>query len=72
MDGERAEAYLRRWERAGGLRGTMLNGMRSLVLICFYQQPRVLAAMEVDWQGRADRLTAARARLAASGAGTEA
>jgi len=65
MDGPQAAAYLRCWERAGGLRTLLFQGVRALVLISFYQQPETLRAMEIDWQGRADTLTRKRAQLLA-------
>jgi hypothetical protein len=58
-----AEAYLARWEEAGGLRGTLLLGLRTLVFLAFYQHPDVLAALGVDWAGRAETLVRRRAAL---------
>ena len=33
------------------------------MFVCFYQHPRILEAMEVDWQGRADNRVRFRARV---------
>ena len=55
--------YLEGWLEAGGLRGTLLLGVRVLVFMAFYQHPEVLESLGVDWQGRADRLTRERAAL---------
>jgi len=38
-------------------------GLRTLVLLAFYQHPQVLAHLGVDWQGRAVELTRRRAEL---------
>jgi hypothetical protein len=64
-----AQAYLERWLAMGGLRGALLLGVRSLILLSFYQHPAVLASLEVDWQGRAGELTRRRAALLAKEAG---
>jgi hypothetical protein len=63
-----AEAYLSGWLEAGGLRGTLLLGLRTLVFLAFYQHPDVLASLGVDWQGRARLLHDERARRFAAGA----
>jgi hypothetical protein len=63
-----AEAYLGGWLEAGGLRGTLLLGLRTLVFLAFYQHPDVLASLGVDWQGRARLLHDERARRFAAGA----
>ena len=56
-------AYLARWQDAGGLRGALLLGLRTLVFLAFYQHPDVLATIGVDWAGRARALTRRRAEL---------
>jgi hypothetical protein len=58
-----AARYLGDFERAGGLRAALLMGLRTLVFLAFYQHPRVLASLEVDWAGRADALVRRRAEL---------
>ncbi len=60
---EEGQHYLERWEQAGGLRGALLLGLRTLVFLAFYQHPDVLAALGVDWAGRASELVRRRARL---------
>jgi hypothetical protein len=55
--------YLTQWEHAFGPFRTLYDGLRALVLMCFYQQPEVLALLDIDWQARADELTGRRARL---------
>ncbi len=66
---EQALAYLEGWQQAGGLRGGLLLGVRTLLYLCFYQHPQVLESLGVDWQGRAAELTSRRARLYSGGAG---
>jgi hypothetical protein len=63
MDGARGARYLRRWEHTFGPLALLFKGLRALVLLSFYQQPQVLAALEVDWAGRARELVARRAEL---------
>jgi len=60
---DEAERYLEGWLEAGGLRSTLLMGVRTLVFMAFYQHPQVLASLGVDWAGRADILVARRAEL---------
>lgn len=81
MDGDTAARYLHHWERAGGAPSLLYQGVRALVFVCFYQHPKILEAMEVDWQGRADERVRFRARImrdqilreaAAAGAAAEA
>jgi hypothetical protein len=60
--GKRA-GYINRWEHAVGPFRALYDGLRALVLMCFYQQPEILAILEIDWQARADELTERRARL---------
>ena len=64
---DEAQHYLGRFQEAGGLRGALLMGLRTLVFLGFYQHPQVLAALGIDWQGRADLLTGRRAVLLAGG-----
>lgn len=63
MDDATAARYLHHWERAGSAPSLLYQGVRALVFVCFYQHPKVLAAMEVDWQGRADERVRFRARV---------
>jgi len=63
MDDETATRYIHHWERAGGAPALLYQGVRALVLVCFYQHPKILKAMEVDWQGRADERVAYRAAI---------
>ncbi len=65
LERDRATEYLGRVAHARAPLPTVYAGLRSLVLIVFYQQPEVLVALGVDWQRRADELTARRARLVA-------
>jgi len=58
-----ARHYLERALELGGPLGAMVLGVRTLVLLCFYQHPAVLATLEVDWVGRARTLTERRAGL---------
>lgn len=55
--------YLAHWQEAGGLRGALLLGLRTLVFLGFYQHPDVLAGLGVDWAGRARALIRRRAEL---------
>jgi len=57
------ERYLERWVHAPGPLRMLFEGMRALTLMCFYQQPEILAVLEIDWQGRAEELVERRARL---------
>ncbi len=65
---DEAQRYLERFQAAGGLRGALLMGLRTLVFLGFYQHPQVLAALGIDWQGRAHLLTRRRAELLAGDA----
>jgi len=58
-----ARRYLERALALGGPLGAMVLGVRTLVLLCFYQHPAVLRTLEVDWAGRARALTERRATL---------
>jgi len=58
-----ARAYLERALIAGGPLGALVLGVRTLVLLTFYQHPDVLRTLEVDWAGRRDALVARRAEL---------
>ena len=60
---DEALRYLEGWLEAGGLRGTLLLGLRRLLFLAFYQHPEVLESLGVDWEGRARELTARRAEL---------
>ena len=60
---EEARAYLERLHAMGGPFAALVLGLRTLVLMNFYQHPQVLAALEVDWAGRAAALTQRRAAL---------
>ena len=63
LPAEDGRAYLEKLHAAGGAFGALVLGLRALVLMNFYQHPSVLKALEVDWAGRADALTARRAAL---------
>jgi hypothetical protein len=63
MPTDTARAYLAALGEAGGLRASLLLGLRTLVFLTFYQHPQVLAAMGVDWAARADALVRRRAAL---------
>ena len=63
MTPEDGVRYLAGWQEAGGLRAALLLGLRTLVFLAFYQHPDVLAALGVDWEGRARALTRRRAEL---------
>jgi len=58
-----AEEYLRAFQHAGGIREALMMGLRTLVFLAFYQHPRVLAVLEIDWATRAEVLTHRRAEL---------
>lgn len=60
---EDGRAYLERLHAAGGPFAALVLGLRTLVLLNFYQHPQVLAALEVDWAGRAAVQTRRRAAL---------
>ena len=64
---EEAERYLEGWLEAGGLRGALLLGLRTLLFLGFYQHPEVLDSLGIDWEGRARELTARRAELLREG-----
>ena len=63
LDPATREQYLARWAHAPGTLHVLFEGMRALVLMCFYQQPEILAVLEINWQARADELVERRARL---------
>ncbi|HYC22658.1 MAG TPA: hypothetical protein VEI94_08140 [Candidatus Bathyarchaeia archaeon] len=65
---EEGERYLEGWLEAGGLRGTLVLGLRTLVFMAFYQHPTVLESLGVDWQGRARERIARRTELLREGA----
>jgi hypothetical protein len=58
-----AQEYLRAFQHAGGIREALMMGLRTLVFLSFYQHPRVLAVLDIDWAGRAESLTRRRAEL---------
>jgi hypothetical protein len=60
-----ADRYLRHWEHGRPPLSQVYAAFHSLILCSFYQQPEVLAALEIDWQGRARELIERRARLLA-------
>jgi len=64
---EDARRVLDAFQHAGGLRASLVLGLRALAFLAFYQHPEVLRAMGVDWQGRAVELTRRRAELLAGG-----
>jgi hypothetical protein len=63
MPVDEAQAYLAGFAHAGGLRGALYLGLRTLVFLAFYQHPDVLRGMGIDWQGRAVEQTARRTAL---------
>ena len=58
-------AYFSGWLHAGGLRGNLALGLRTVIYLVFYQHPEVLASLGVDWEGRARDLVQERAALLA-------
>jgi hypothetical protein len=60
---DEARRYLTRFHEAGGARGALLLGLRTLVFLSFYQHPQVLASLGIDWSGRAAELVRQRAAL---------
>jgi hypothetical protein len=65
MDRARAAAYLERIGRGAEPFRLLFDGLRVLVLVAFYQQPEIMAALEVDWASQAKELIARRAKLMA-------
>ncbi len=63
MPVDEARAYLDGFAHAGGLRASLIIGVRTLVLLAFYQHPDVLKALEIDWPGRATELTRRRGEM---------
>ena len=63
MDDAAAERYMAALDRSHGPFQMAYQGIRSLVMISFYQQPEVLEVLEVDWRARASELIERRARL---------
>jgi hypothetical protein len=63
LPADQARRYLERLHERGGPFGALVLGLRALVLMNFYQHPQVLAALDVDWAGRAAALTRRRAAL---------
>jgi hypothetical protein len=64
---EDARAYLERLHASGGPLAPLVLGLRTLVLLHFYQHPAVLASLDVDWAGRAAALTRRRGALLEAG-----
>lgn len=58
-------AYFADWLHAGGLRGNLALGLRTVIYLVFYQHPAVLETLGVDWEGRARDLVRERAILLA-------
>lgn len=65
MDRAQAVAYLERIGNGSEPFRMLFDGLRVLVLVAFYQQPEVMAALEVDWVDRARELTERRGKLMA-------
>jgi len=65
MDQATAARYLAGFEHSRGPFMLLFQGLRSLVLMSFYQQPQILEALEIAWQNRADELVERRGRLLA-------
>lgn len=63
MDDAAAARYMAALDRSHGPFQMAYQGIRSLVLLSFYQQPEVLDVLEVDWRARATELVERRARL---------
>ncbi|TFH22945.1 MAG: hypothetical protein E4H03_07285 [Myxococcales bacterium] len=63
MDDAAAERYMAALDRSHGPFQMAYQGIRSLVMISFYQQPEVLDVLEVDVRARASELIERRARL---------
>ncbi len=63
MDAAAAGRYLSALESSHGPFQMAYQGIRSLVMLSFYQQPEVLAVLEIDVPSRAQELIERRARL---------
>ncbi len=63
MDAVAAGRYLSALESSHGPFQMAYQGIRSLVMLSFYQQPEVLAVLEIDVPSRAQELIERRARL---------
>jgi hypothetical protein len=63
MDPVSARAYLEKMASAPAPLSLLSDGLRALLMIAFYQQPEIMAALGVDWESRAKELIARRARL---------
>ena len=63
MDAAVAGRYISELENSQGPFQMAYQGIRSLVMLSFYQQPEVLAALEIDVPSRAQELIERRARL---------
>ncbi|MGH7894500.1 MAG: hypothetical protein ACREQL_07520 [Candidatus Binatia bacterium] len=60
---DEGRVYLERLHAGGGPLAPLVLGLRTLVLLNFYQHPQALAVLEVDWAGRAATLVRRRAAL---------
>ncbi len=65
MPVDEARHYLDGFAEAGGLRASLVIGVRTLVFLAFYQHPDVLKSLQIDWATRATELTHRRAELLA-------
>jgi hypothetical protein len=63
MKRARAISYLERIGRGAEPFRMLFDGLRVLVLLSFYQQPEIMAALDVSWAPRAEELIARRAKL---------
>jgi len=63
MDAAVAGRYISALENSQGPFQMAYQGIRSLVMLSFYQQPEVLAALEIDVPSRAQELIERRASL---------
>jgi hypothetical protein len=58
-----AQEYLRASSTRGASAKRLMMGSAPSSSSSFYQQPRVLAVLDIDWAGRAEALTRRRAEL---------
>ena len=63
LNDEEAAAYVKRWEHGRAFLSLVYQAFRSVILASFYQHPEILAALEIDWEGRAGELVERRTRL---------
>jgi hypothetical protein len=59
----RARAYMEKLAAGPEPLRLLADGLRALVMIAFYQQREILAALGLDWESRGKELTARRANL---------